>query len=75
MTVYEPQKINLITPESIYKQNNPSEDLLFAGTVIQGTVEDIHRIRDFILTQTKARLIYQRRSLAYLKIVPAEATQ
>ena len=53
---------------------NPSEDLFYAGTVVKTTKLDFERIRNFILTQTNARLIFQTKSEHYLKILPADKT-
>ena len=74
MYSYENPKPNL-TPDITSKEINPNEDLFFVGTTMQCTLEDARKIKDFILTQTKARLIYQHRSLTYLKVVSAEANQ
>jgi len=48
---------------------DPSETLLFAGIIVKATPKDIERIKQFILTQTTARLIYQHRDERYLKII------
>ena len=46
----------------------PSETLFFAGIIVKATSKDIERIKQFILTQTMARLIYQHRDERYLRI-------
>lgn len=72
---YENPKSNSTLPEFNSKKNSPEKDLLFVGTTIQCTIEDAAKIKEFILTETNARLIYQHRSLTYLKVVPAEGNQ
>jgi len=74
MYSYQNTKPNFTT-NSNSKEISPDEDLFFVGTTMQCTLEDARKIKDFILTQTKARLIYQHRSLTYLKVVSAEANQ
>jgi hypothetical protein len=46
----------------------PSETLLFAGIIVKATPKEFERIKQFILTQTTARLIYQHRDERYLMI-------
>lgn len=48
----------------------PSEDIYFGGLVIRTTDSDFKRIKEFIIKETDAKLIYQKKSVAYLKITP-----
>jgi len=49
----------------------PSEDIYFGGLVIRATDETHKRIKEFIIKETDAKLIYQKKSVSYLKISPA----
>lgn len=49
----------------------PSEDIYFGGLVIRATDETHKRIKKFIIKETDAKLIYQKKSVSYLKISPA----
>ncbi|MCW4000816.1 MAG: hypothetical protein NWE93_11305 [Candidatus Bathyarchaeota archaeon] len=46
----------------------PDENLKFGGLIVYASDEDFQRIKEYILTQTTAKLIYQRKSSGYLKI-------
>lgn len=48
----------------------PSEDIYFGGLVIRATDTDFKRIKEFIINNTNAKIIYQKKSVAYLKITP-----
>lgn len=50
---------------------SPEEDIYFGGLVIRATDETHKRIKEFIIKETDAKLIYQKKSVAYLKITPA----
>ena len=53
---------------------NPADDLFFAGFILQGTEQEIKKIKQFILTETSAKLIYQRKGIPYLKIEAVKTT-
>lgn len=50
---------------------SPEEDIYFGGLVIRATDETHKRIKEFIVNNTNAKIIYQKKSVAYLKITPA----
>ncbi len=43
-------------------------DDLFCGLVLHGSEEGFKKIKQFILTETTAELIYQKKTVGYLKI-------
>ena len=49
----------------------PEQDIYFAGFILRGTDEEIKAVKMFILTQTCASLILQKKSPEYLKIIKA----
>jgi hypothetical protein len=49
----------------------PEQDIYFAGFIIRAPEETIKQIKQYILQETDALLIYQKKSVPYLKIVPA----
>jgi hypothetical protein len=57
------------------KKIDPAETLFFAGFIIQTTSKEFERIKQFILTQTMARLIYQHRDERYLRINIGETNE
>lgn len=57
-------------------ENNQSipkpDENLFTGFIIRGTDEDIKAIKAFILTQTAAKLIYQKKDSGYFTFADME---
>jgi hypothetical protein len=54
----------------------PAQKNCFVGMTLKGTLSDVEAIKNFIITQTKAKLIYLHRDSNYLTISTAnpEAT-
>jgi len=46
----------------------PEDDIYFGGFIIRATDQTFKRIKEFILKETDAKLIYQKETPYYLKI-------
>jgi hypothetical protein len=53
-------------------QSSSEQDILFCGLTLRCTVEQFNEIKQFILTQTAAKLMCQTKSPFYLKIEEVE---
>ena len=62
---------------SIFEKNNfePADSIFFYGTVVKTTPEEIEKLKKYILSRPKIRLIYQHKDVAYLKILRAEPSE
>ena len=58
--IFEKQKIS------------PDDSLYFFGLVVRASLEDIEKIKGFVLELPKTRLCYQHKDVEYLKIYRAE---
>ena len=54
------------------KQISPDDSLYFFGLVVRASLEDIEKIKGFVLELPKTRLCYQHKDVEYLKIHRAE---
>ncbi len=52
-------------------QPTPEDDIYFGGFIIRAPDQTIRRIKDFILKETDAKLIYQKKNTDYLTITKA----
>lgn len=53
---------------------SPEQDIYFQGFIIRATEETIRKIKHYICAETDARLIFQKKSVPYLKIVAVSTT-
>jgi hypothetical protein len=49
----------------------PEQDSYFAGFILRGTDEEIKQVKQYILTETGAKLLYQKKDKAYLVLKKA----
>jgi hypothetical protein len=56
----------------VQSNDSSSENSFYAGILVKTTQETFDKIKHYILTQTDANLIYQTKSVRYLKIEPVD---
>jgi hypothetical protein len=57
------------------KEISPEDTLYFFGFTAKGPLEDFERIKKFVLSLPKVKMIYQHRDVQYLIIIRAEVPQ
>jgi hypothetical protein len=60
--------MSYIEIEQKNQKPSPEQDILYCGLVIKAPLETIRQIKQYILAETDAKLIYQHKDVRYLRV-------